>query len=133
MRLLDEQAKQEETEVQWEDQQRINAFSRLNAQISDFTALNEKLQHDKESADDALMELELADEDDKVPYRVGDTFMSVDVEEAREMLQNRVETVDAELSEAASKVKAIRGEMDVLRKQLYAKFGQAINLESDAM
>ena len=133
MRLLDEEAPQQETEVNWDDQQRINSFSRFNAQISELNETSTALNQEKESADDALMELELADEEDLVPYRVGDCFMQVGVEEAREMLQERVKSVDLELSEAANTITGIRSEMDVLRKALYAKFGQAINLETDAV
>ncbi|KAL7803269.1 hypothetical protein V8C43DRAFT_270746, partial [Trichoderma afarasin] len=64
----------DEVEVRREDQDKINRFSRLHQRE---LALKEELQlksKEKEELDDISTELELADEDEKIQYKIGDAF-----------------------------------------------------------
>jgi prefoldin subunit 4 len=115
--------------VRREDQDRINRFSRLTQRES---VLKEELalkSKEKEELDDLSTELELADEDEKVPYRVGESFFHVPVEKAQEMLQKAQERVDDEVSVLEDKMSAVQDEMTKLKVELYARFGKGINLD----
>ncbi|WWD17149.1 hypothetical protein CI109_101586 [Kwoniella shandongensis] len=94
-------------EVAWEDQQRINTFSKLNNRLSDIQDLLKAKQEEKEYYDDLSTELELADEDDNQPilYKMGEAFFYLDLKAARRQLK-----------------------ADMRR---YAKFGKQINLETN--
>ncbi|KDN46207.1 hypothetical protein RSAG8_04434, partial [Rhizoctonia solani AG-8 WAC10335] len=78
MRMINQDDESEEnTEVTWEDQQKINAFSKLNTRCTDFEEKIEKQKSEKEALDDLAMELELADEDDPVEYKIGEAFFHI--------------------------------------------------------
>lgn len=93
-------------------------------------------------------ELELADEDDKVPcvvssrinsicsvlttnrYKIGDTFFNLPVPEVQELLSTSVERIDGEVSNVEDKLTELREEMQELKAALYGRFGKSINLEA---
>lgn len=108
-----------------------------------------KVQKDKEDLEEVSNELELADEEEKVPYamvpdllphlsiltsptryKVGDTFYSLPVPEVQELLSASTEKVEEAVTEIETKLGTIREEMEQLKVQLYARFGKSINLES---
>lgn len=55
-----------EVEVLWEDQSRINEFSKLNSRLARYRDELEQLNKEQEYLSDLQLELELLDEDDKV-------------------------------------------------------------------
>lgn len=77
------------------------------------------------------MELELADEDELVRYKVGDAFVHVTASEAIEKVEKESEKLNLRLEEVKQQVDIVQGKMEELKKELYAKFGNAINLEKD--
>ncbi|KAJ2958536.1 hypothetical protein NQZ79_g5893 [Umbelopsis isabellina] len=122
---------EEEVEVSWEDQQKINAFSKLNAKTDDLEEQYEKLKQEKEYLDDLSMELELADEDEPVRYKIGDAFVHMPLEKALERITSDSEKVSADLQELKSQMDNVQDQMTELKKALYGKFGTSINLEKD--
>ncbi|CRG89349.1 prefoldin subunit 4 [Talaromyces islandicus] len=120
----------EDTEVRREDQDKINRFSRLHQRE---TVLEERLkakqQKDKEDIDEVSTELELADEDELVPYKIGDSFVHLPLEEAQSMLSASSEEIDAEVSRLEDSLGELREELTQLKAALYARFGKAINLD----
>ncbi|RQM07650.1 hypothetical protein DH86_00001672, partial [Scytalidium sp. 3C] len=119
-----------EDEVRREDQDKINKFSRLHQRE---TALEEELKlkiKEKEDLDDVSNELELADEDDLIPYQIGDSFMSLPLSEVQELLSASTERIEEDVSALEEKLNTIREEMSQLKVQLYARFGRSINLET---
>ncbi|KAB8300565.1 hypothetical protein EYC80_000723 [Monilinia laxa] len=65
----------DEVEVRREDQDKINRFSRLHQRelgLEDELKLKNK---EKEDLEDVSGELELADEDELIPYKIGDSFI----------------------------------------------------------
>ncbi|KAI8882447.1 Prefoldin, subunit 4 [Backusella circina FSU 941] len=128
-------SKQEETEsdieVAWVDQQRINEFSKYNAKIDDLEEQYEKLKQEKEYLDDVAMELELADEDEAVRYKIGDAFIHVSASEAVERVEKESEKLGLSIEEVKGSIEEVQDKMKELKKALYAKFGNAINLEKD--
>ncbi|KAL2214258.1 Gim complex component GIM3-like protein [Sarocladium strictum] len=120
----------DEVEVRREDQDKINKFSRLHQRE---LALEEELQgksKEKEELEDITTELELADEDDKVQYKIGDSFFHLPLEQAQEMLATAATRVENESNEIDEKLGNIRDEMTKLKVDLYARFGKQINLET---
>ncbi|KAG6085126.1 hypothetical protein E4U15_001396 [Claviceps sp. LM218 group G6] len=126
----DEKAAGDEVEVRREDQDKINKFSRLHQRER---AIEEQLKEkskEKEELDDLSTELELADEDEKIQYKIGDAFFHVPLEQAQEMLETATTRIDDETSALKDKVSNVREEMQQLKIELYARFGKQINLET---
>ncbi|KAL4818575.1 Prefoldin subunit-domain-containing protein [Aspergillus spinulosporus] len=120
----------EDTEVRREDQEKINRFSRLHQRE---TVLEEKLkgkQKDKEDLEEISTELELADEDELVPYKIGDSFVHLPLEEAQTLLASSTEQIDSEVAKLEETLSDLRDEMQQLKVALYARFGRSINLET---
>ncbi|KAJ4404101.1 hypothetical protein N0V82_010554 [Gnomoniopsis sp. IMI 355080] len=126
----DEEAVGEETEVRREDQDKINKFSRLHQRELKYEEELKVKNKEKEELDDITMELELADEDDKIPYRIGDSFFHVTVAQAQEMLAASTTQYEEEVSQLEDKLSTAREEMTQLKVELYARFGRSINLET---
>ncbi|KAJ1940264.1 hypothetical protein FBU59_003862 [Linderina macrospora] len=120
-----------DVEVNWEDQQRINQFSKLNVRLERLEDSYKTQKTEKEYLDDLAMEIELLDDEEPVPYRIGDTFVMLPLEEAQERVEKDKDTIDARVEDLDSQISAIAEEMEVLKKALYGKFGRAINLEKD--
>lgn len=113
--------------------------------MNDFYVLTPS-QKDKEDLEEVSTELELADEDDKVPYvqsilfpfhhtnnfryKIGDTFFNLPVPEVQELLSTSVERIDGEVSTVEEKLTELREEMQELKAALYGRFGKSINLEA---
>ncbi|KAL4934419.1 tubulin-binding prefolding complex subunit GIM3 [Aspergillus undulatus] len=120
----------EDTEVRREDQEKINRFSRLHQRE---TVLQENLkgkQKDKEDLEEISTELELADEDELVPYKIGDSFVHLPLEEAQSLLASSTEQIDSEVAKLEDTLGELRDEMQQLKVALYARFGRSINLET---
>jgi prefoldin subunit 4 len=66
-----------------------------------------------------------------IRYQLNDIFIELKVEAARERSEKQLETSKAKLEELSDKTDSIRSKMDALKKVLYGKFGQSINLEVD--
>ncbi|KAK4504644.1 hypothetical protein PRZ48_002605 [Zasmidium cellare] len=120
----------EEKEVRREDQEKINRFSRLHSRHKLLEDELKTKQKDKEDLEEVSTELELADEDDKVPYKIGDTFFNLPVPEVQELLSASVERIDGEVSTVEDKLTELREEMQELKAALYGRFGKSINLEA---
>ncbi|PMD29003.1 prefoldin subunit 4, partial [Hyaloscypha variabilis F] len=128
----------DEIEVRREDQDKINKFSRLHQRE---IVLEEELklkhvplilppQKEKEDLDDISSELELADEDDKIPYKIGDSFISLPLPEVQELLSTNTTKIEEEVSVLEGKLATVREDMSELKVELYARFGRSINLET---
>ncbi|KAK7421424.1 hypothetical protein QQZ08_009979 [Neonectria magnoliae] len=120
----------DEVEVRREDQDKINRFSRLHQRE---LVMEEELTgktKEKEELDDLSTELELADEDEKVQYKIGDAFFHIPLEQAQELLEEATEKLEEQSTELEEKLGTIREEMSQLKVELYARFGKQINLET---
>merc|ERR1712130_597647 len=87
----------EEKEVRKEDQDRINRFSRLHNRVRGFEEELKAKEKEKEDLEEISNELELADEEDKVPYKIGDTFFSMPLPEVQDLLSKSVEKMSLPL------------------------------------
>ncbi|KAF2138095.1 uncharacterized protein K452DRAFT_329007 [Aplosporella prunicola CBS 121167] len=126
----EDEASTEEVEVRREDQDKINKFSRLHQREK---VLEEELktkQKDKEDLEEISTELELVDEEDKVPYKIGDSFVSLPQPEVLEMLSTSTEKIDQDVASVEEQLSSVREQMEELKVALYARFGRSINLET---
>ncbi|KAH6564766.1 hypothetical protein BSLG_000354 [Batrachochytrium salamandrivorans] len=117
--------------VTWEDQQNINMFSKLNIRFESTEKAFEEKKREKEYLDDLSNELELADEDDPVKYRIGDAYVSLTLADAQARIESEQSKLDQELSVLGDRLGDIKGESTKLKVLLYAKFGKSINLDVD--
>ncbi|KAK9360179.1 Prefoldin subunit-domain-containing protein [Lipomyces starkeyi] len=118
-----------DVQVSWEDQQRINDFSKLNSRLSELEDQYRQKQDENEYLEDVGTEIELVDEAEVVQYKIGSTFYWLKQSEVVERLENQTDIAAAELNDLEDKVRSIKDEMDELKRVLYKKFGNAINLE----
>ncbi|OTB04054.1 hypothetical protein M426DRAFT_321151 [Hypoxylon sp. CI-4A] len=130
MLTKEDEAAGDEVEVRREDQDKINKFSRLHQRELNLEEELKTKNKEKEELDDISMELELADEDDKIPYKIGDAFFHLPLPQAQELLASSNTRVDEEVSELEDKLGTVKDEMTQLKVALYARFGRSINLET---
>ncbi|XP_057515795.1 prefoldin subunit 4 [Amaranthus tricolor] len=119
-----------ETQVTWEDQQNINKFSKLNNR---FHELEDEIKFTKEKCDnleDASNELILTDEE-IVRFQIGEVFAHVPKDEVETRLEEMKEATVKNLEKLEDEKKSIVSQMAELKKILYGKFGDSINLEED--
>jgi len=119
----------EDVEVSRVDQDQINRFSTLHQKSGVLHEELKKKQQDKEYITDITSELELADEDDLVPYKIGDAFVHLSLPEVQKRLESSADELDEEIEKLERRMEAAKEEMEELKVGLYAKFGKAINLE----
>ncbi|KAH8162331.1 hypothetical protein CIB48_g5923 [Xylaria polymorpha] len=126
----DEATTSDEVEVRREDQDKINKFSRLHQRELNLEEELKSKNKEKEELDDVTLELELADEDENVPYKIGDAFFHIPLPQAQEMLAESSSRIEEEVSELEDKIGTAKEEMQQLKVELYARFGRSINLET---
>ena len=126
MRMLSEQD-QNDVEVSWADQEAINTFSRLNNTYSDVEHDLAQQREAKEALDDLAMELELADQDEPVLYRIADSFLSLPHQEAMQRLEADQKAADEQIDRLKHKLDEYEESMKRLKAKLYAKFGDNIS------
>ncbi|KAK1145318.1 prefoldin subunit 4-like [Acipenser oxyrinchus oxyrinchus] len=144
----------EDVNVTFEDQQKINKFARNTNRMSElkdeieakrlqqlFVSLHNHLQMSEEHAnpkslqnlEDASDDIMMLDDEDSlaIPYQIGDVFISHSQEETQDMLEGAKESLKDEIKVYEGRVAAILQVLADLKVQLYAKFGNNINLEAD--
>ncbi|XP_060062715.1 prefoldin subunit 4-like [Ylistrum balloti] len=121
-----------DTQVTYQDQQKINKFARNNARLQDLRDEQEnkkkELQNLEDAADELLM---LEDESDAIPYQIGEVFVSLNTDTTNEMLEKAKERVQEEIKGLDAQCEVHKQILQDLKVELYAKFGNNINLEAD--
>ncbi|KAG7661698.1 uncharacterized protein J8A68_004756 [[Candida] subhashii] len=129
MELLPEGQRNTATEVTWDDQQKINKFSTIISKKDEQQSKLDKLKIEKEYLDDLALEIELLDEDEKIQYKIGDAFMFIKISKAIEKIEQENDKLSNQINETCDLIDNYDEQLDDLKKQLYAKFGNNINLE----
>ncbi|XP_060520358.1 probable prefoldin subunit 4 [Cylas formicarius] len=117
--------------ITYEDQQKINIFARLNAKLEDLKDEVKAKENDLKSLEDASDEIELLDEDEPVPYLIGEVFVFQDLGTTQKCLEEAKEKLTEEMNELKIKADDVKEKMSELKGHLYGKFGSHINLEAD--
>ncbi|XP_004086337.1 prefoldin subunit 4 [Oryzias latipes] len=122
----------EDIVVTFEDQQKINKFARNTSRIkelkNEIEANKKTLQNLQDASDDIMM---LDDDTMLIPYQIGGVFVSHSQEETQKMLESAKEALEEEVRGYEERVSSIQQVLNDLKVQLYAKFGDNINLEAD--
>ncbi|KAI5246814.1 Prefoldin, subunit 4 [Aureobasidium subglaciale] len=129
-RMLSKDEEGEETEVRREDQDKINRFSTLHQKEKLLQADLKTKEKEKEDLEEVSSELELADEDEKVSYKIGDSFFLLPLPEVQELLAASIDRIDVDVTAVEEKLSELREEMQQLKTALYGRFGRSINLEA---
>lgn len=127
--LAQEEEKDESVEVTWDDQERINTFSKLNTRVRNLEEKLQDLKLEKEALTDLSTELELGDEDELVLYKIGESFLHIPHGRAMARLEKDQANLESEIGALSDRVDECQREMKGLKTVLYAKFGSAINLD----
>ncbi|CCK70815.1 tubulin-binding prefolding complex subunit GIM3 KNAG_0F01470 [Huiozyma naganishii CBS 8797] len=128
MELLPD-GKKNTVQVQYEDQMRINEFSKLIMRKDKLDADLARERTEKEYLDDVSLELELVDEDELVQYKLGEVFVFWKQSKVLEQLERDAEELDSRIAVLEQTDGELQDRMTELKTQLYAKFGDNINLE----
>lgn len=86
---------------------------------------------DLKSLQEAVDEIELFDEDDQIPFVVGEVFISYNQAKAQELLAEAKEKKLLEIKRIEEKCRDLQGLMAELKASLYQRFGTNIYLEND--
>lgn len=87
-------------------------------------------QETNENLEDASNELILTDED-MVRFQIGEVFAHVPKEEVETRIEQMTEATSKNLEKLEEEKESILAQMAELKKILYAKFKDSINLEED--
>eukprot|EP00568_Trieres_chinensis_P008452 CAMPEP_0183294538 /NCGR_PEP_ID=MMETSP0160_2-20130417/2843_1 /TAXON_ID=2839 ORGANISM="Odontella Sinensis, Strain Grunow 1884" /NCGR_SAMPLE_ID=MMETSP0160_2 /ASSEMBLY_ACC=CAM_ASM_000250 /LENGTH=135 /DNA_ID=CAMNT_0025455883 /DNA_START=105 /DNA_END=515 /DNA_ORIENTATION=- len=123
-----ERDQESDAEVRRVDQENINTFGRLNARLYEVRASRDDLKKKLEQIDDASTELMMGS-GDSVLLLLGDAFFECTEEEATEHCEAEADRLQGTVDELEEEESAILEEQGTLKRVLYARFGQSINLE----
>ncbi|KAF5333704.1 hypothetical protein D9611_002491 [Ephemerocybe angulata] len=104
------------------NQRTTSSFGLIEGKLKD-------LKGEKEALDDLSMELELADEQEPVLYKIGEIFVHMRLSRALKRLEKDQERLDQNLKDFTSQSDECETSMKELKAKLYAKFGKSINLD----
>jgi len=121
----------DEVAVDWQDQQRINEFGRLNVRLGEVEEAMKKLTRELASLNDAEQEIEMLLDDDACKIRIGEVYVNVSNDDAETFITEEKEEKTTDMTKHEAEVSGIKSKMGVLRVALKAKFGDAINLDTD--
>ncbi|ESO87646.1 hypothetical protein LOTGIDRAFT_219822 [Lottia gigantea] len=120
-----------DAQVTFEDQQKINKFARHNARLQDIKDELAEKRKEVQNLEDAADELLMVDDSDFVPYQIGEVFVSSSVTDATSLLERGKERALDEIKELEERGGSHKQILSDLKVQLYAKFGNNINLEAE--
>lgn len=117
--------------VTLDDQSKINKFAKYNANLDDLKDELQIKKNDLKNLEEANDEIELFDEDEQIPFVVGEVFISHNLSKTQELLAAAREKKIKEIEIIQEKCKQIQDLMSDLKAQLYLRFGTNIYLEND--
>ncbi|KAL4087716.1 hypothetical protein PRIC1_013604 [Phytophthora ramorum] len=122
------QQQEVEADVRQEDQLRINEFGRNNASLFEIRERKKTLKDKLDTLDDANTDLMMG-EGDNVQLFIGESFVESSEDFAQEYIEKRVEEANVELRKLQAEESKLETRQEALKKVLYSRFGQSINLE----
>nr|CAX74246.1 prefoldin subunit 4 [Schistosoma japonicum] len=120
----------EDIEVTHEDQQKINSFATWNLKFKDYTLDYDEKKKELANLNDAEDELVIID-GDVHPYLIGETFFHLPNDRISDELSEAKEGLKLRLVDLEERIRDCKVHMGSLKKDLYGKFGNHINLEED--
>uniref|UniRef100_A0A182QFC1 Prefoldin subunit 4 n=1 Tax=Anopheles farauti TaxID=69004 RepID=A0A182QFC1_9DIPT len=117
--------------ITYEDQMKINKFANYNAKVEDLKEELRIKQSELKNLEEATDEIELLDDDVKIPCLMGDVFLSFDQTRTLELLAESKERKKTEITDIQNTSRDLQQKMSDLKGYLYGRFGSNIHLEND--
>lgn len=115
--------------VSRQDQLNINRFARVNARLTDAEDEVKEKNALMQTLEDAVLETMMLEEQ-ALPYLVADAFFYMSDSEVNNKLEAAKTALKQELDQLHSSCSEYKQEIAVLKRELYSKFGDNINLEA---
>ena len=132
MRPAGVKLQKQDTQIEKVDQDKINHFSRLNMKYHDLEDQVKKLKEEIDNFGDANDIIdETLGEEDALKLFLGEAFVAVDEDAARNYVEKVNDEKTEELDKKQEEMEEVEGQMRDLKSYLYAKFGNSINLDED--
>lgn len=119
----------DDVEVRLADQEKINEFGRLNNRLLELRADIKQIKQDSEKLEDASTELMMA-EGGRIMLLIGEAFVEVSEDYANEYCEKKQGMIAKRVDEFSAEESDIVKRCEALKKELYARFGDSINLEN---
>ena len=124
--------KKQDTQVDKQDQEKINMFSKLNMKYQDTQDDVKKLKEEIDNLCDAIGAIdETLGEDGALKLFMSEAMIAVNDEAATSYVEQLQEEKQNELDDKNEKLEEMEAQMRDLKSYLYAKFGSSINLEAE--
>ena len=123
-------ASADEVEVREIDQSQINEFGKLNNRLLELRADVKQYKADAERIDDANTDMMMNSSGGKVMLLIGEAFVEVSEEFAESYCEEKSEALNKKVQAMMAEDLTITQRQEVLKKELYARFGDSINLEA---
>jgi len=126
-------SKDSEVHISKEDQSRINTFAKKNHRLQELQvelALRKKELQNLEDAETEMMMLD-DDEAENIPMQVGEVFILQGTDDTSTLLERAKEIANDDIGRLETTIESTQDVLKNLKVQLYAKFGDNINLEED--
>jgi len=81
--------------------------------------------------DDALVELDLLDDEEDLRLKFGDCFIKVNPDDCREYIEKCTKEIKGEATDLEKEIEETQKRMGKLKSTLYSKFGNSIQLEEE--
>ncbi|XP_003744740.1 prefoldin subunit 4 [Galendromus occidentalis] len=120
----------DEVNITVEDQLQINQFARHNQNLQELEAAIKAKNEEVQKLQDAADELMLGEDEDQIPYKMGDVFIDLPSDEIQGRLDADKEELERQISEYKDQIAQLKARMTELKTTLYGKFGSNINLEA---
>lgn len=88
-------------------------------------------QNELQNLVDANDEIELFDEDELIPFLIGEVFINHNLSKTQELLAKEKEKIEKEIKNIEAKSKDVQDIMAELKGHLYGRFGNHIYLENE--
>lgn len=108
-----------DTQVTYDDQQKINQFARNNAKLQDLKDELENKKKELQNLEDACDEMLMVEDESLVPYQIGEVFVSLGVDSANEMLEKAKENTMEEMKGLEQQCEAIQTLLQDLKVKLW--------------
>ncbi|MFH4980102.1 hypothetical protein AB6A40_006811 [Gnathostoma spinigerum] len=121
------------SQVTTADQKLINRFARLHQKSVELKEELRIAKNDLANINDASDEISLLDDEcaSAIPVKIGTVFIYHNQEKADEILERMKDEKKSFIDKHEHLSSTIQDEMNYLKSELYGKFGDRINLETD--
>mmetsp|Transcript_9506 Transcript_9506/g.11357 ORF Transcript_9506/g.11357 Transcript_9506/m.11357 type:complete len:211 (-) Transcript_9506:170-802(-) len=120
----------DDPEVTWEDQQRINSYGRLDQRMMELEDAIKAARKSVQENEDAAQDIEGLLDDDACKIKVGEVYVQVSNDDAEDFVRDKQKEAKENLESLLGEKSKLVTEMETLKVILKGKYGNKINLDS---